>query len=256
MIELMKMALLDATLEITKDGFSVISASGVCRKFDDQGNLLSTVVVENPGWMQYFFLMGKEEIEQVRQWFEGVTPTTEAQKEFLEIVSEALGFIHYSYRISAIEPSMKENGCLFFEAGKPVEVRLSLKEWRDKCKGFAPVWNSRMASIHELYLWYAWRVLKGYWTLEYICDDSSDGANYFTSPNPSHKCEVSGSRMIGGFADGTGNSYKIASYGYGIAVCGGKYDDYGNVFPVADESCYIDSEAVFCGTAVIALRGC
>jgi len=255
MLERMKMEILDATLEITEKGFSVISASGVCRKFDDKGNLLKTYTIKNSSWLKDFFLMRKEEIEEVRQWFPNVTPATKKQKDFLEIVGEGLGFIDFDYRLSKLEPSMNEDGELFFESGNPVETGLSLGEWKRKCQEFAPEWNSRMASIHELYLWYAWRVVKGYWSLEYICDDSSDGANYFTSPNPSHKCEVSGNRVIGGFSDGTGNTYKIVSYGSGMAVCGGKFDDYGNVFPVADESCYIDSEVVFCGTGVIALRG-
>lgn len=249
------MEILDATLEITEKGFSVISASGMCRKFDDKGNLLKTYVVESPSWLKYFFFMSKEEIKAVRKWVTKVTPVTEAQKEFLEIVKEALGFIDYGYRISVIEPSMNEEGELFFEVGKPVETGLCLGDWKAKCKEFASEWNSRMASIHELYLWYAWRIVKGYWSLEYICDDSSEGANYFTSPNPSHKCEVSGSRVMGGFSDGTGNTYKIVSYGSGMAVCGGKFDDYGNVFPVADVNCYVDSEFIVCGTAVVALVG-
>ena len=46
MSERMKMEILDATLEITEKGFSVISASGMCRKFDDKGKNADKALLE------------------------------------------------------------------------------------------------------------------------------------------------------------------------------------------------------------------
>ena len=206
--------------------------------------------------MKYFFLMGKEERELVRLWLSGVASETEAQAEFLMFVKNALTTIDYDYRIATIEPSMDNSKRLFYKDGEKVERYLSGFEWEAKGKEFAPERGSDLANLYELFLWYAYRIAKGLWTLEYVCDDSSSAGNYWNSPDASHACEVSGKREVGGFADGVGNTYKLVAYNAGFAACGGYCSNNGYDYPVADVCCDNNPNSTFSnGSGVLVLRG-
>lgn len=154
----------------------------------------------------------------------------------MKTVRAALEHIDYDYRISAIEPSLDSEGKLFFNEGEKVAIGISDADWITKSKKFAPEWHSELANVYELFLWYAYRIAKGYWDLKYICDDSSSAGNYLNSPDSVHYLELSGMRKVGGFYDGTGNTYKIVNgrFDYNIhrfvaddfdfLMCGGAWD--------------------------------
>ncbi|MBP3284298.1 MAG: hypothetical protein J6M02_02230, partial [Clostridia bacterium] len=117
--------------------------------------------------------------------------------------------------------------------------------------------GSDLANLYELFLWYAYRIAKGLWTLEYVCDDSSSAGNYWNSPDASHGFEVSGRRKVGGFADGVGNTYKIVSHNEGFVACGGHFVCTG-VDSSAARVNYYDHPyyAYHCiGSGVLVLRG-
>ena len=206
--------------------------------------------------MKYFFLMGKEERELVRKWLSSVASETREQVIFLKDVENALAAIDYNYRIATIEPSLDNSGKLFYKNGEKVASLFSCNEWKIKGKEFAPEWGSDLATLYELFLWYAYRIAKGLWTLEYVCDDSSSAGNYSDSPDASHGFEVSGKRKVGGFADGVGNTYKIVAHNAGFAACGGDYHYNGNLCPVADVFCRnFPCGTNYYGSGVLVLRG-
>ena len=248
-----------ATLEITDDILVMVSNTGVRTFFNRNGYPIKTNVVpveSMPSYLKYFCLMGKEEREDVRQWLSDVASKTKKQADFLKIVGEALTAIDYNYRIVTIEPSWDDSQRLFYMNGEKVARGLSCREWKAKCKKFAPEWDSDLANLYELFLWYGYRIAKRLWTLEYVCDDSSSAGNYRNSPDASHDFEVSGKREVGGFADGVGNTYKIVAHKAGFAACGGNCNGDGRYYPVADVDCY---SSPYCtnndGSGVLVLRG-
>lgn len=218
-------------IEKTKSGIAVISAFGTRVEFDENYEMISKVkerMVDS-----YFFKMGEEERAAVAEWLSKTEAETENQTKFLQIIKAAKRYINYDYRISTIEPSIDEEGKLFFEKGQEIAIKNSIFEWQELGKSFAPERQSRLADMYELNLWYAYRIAKGYWTIQYVCDDSSAEGNYSNSPDATHNFELSGAREIGGFCDGTGNIRKVVSSYCGFVICGGFFLQEGNSFPVA-----------------------
>lgn len=210
-------------------GVIVTSAHGMVIEFDGEGEIKKISRAKKP---HTFFKMGENERDLVRRWIFLVKPKTPNQKAFLKYVSEALTVITYDYKISTIEASQK-NGKLYFEEGNGVARGINFELWEKMAKNYWPKKNSRMATLYELLLWYAYRVAKEYWTLEYVCDDSSLEGNYCDSPKPSHTFDLSGKREVGGFYDGTGNTKKLVTHGNVYAICGGDSTfSSGKAFPV------------------------
>lgn len=206
-----------------------------------------------PAWFNYFFFMGKDEIEVVKSWLASpVKAKTQNQRDFLFRVRTALHYINYEYYISTIEPSLDDNGFIMFKPGNEVATDFDFVEWELYAKAFyqglllsekvmTPSrdayygWKSELANIYELFLWYAWRIAKGYWTLEEVCDDSSALGNYLNSPKVTFDMQVSGEREVAGFRDGIGNTRKwVAALDKMHSwVCGGSIIDNGLLNPVA-----------------------
>lgn len=209
-------------------GVIVTSTHGLVIEFDGEGEFKKISRVKKP---HTFFKMGKEERDLVRRWLFLAKPKTPNQEFFLKYVSEAQKAITYDYKISTIEASQK-NGKIYFEEGKGVARGINSEIWAKMAKTYWPKKNSRMATLYELLLWYAYRVAKEYWTLEYVCDDSSLEGNYYDSPKTSHIFEVSGKREVGGFFDGAGNTKKLVTHENAFAICGGACGSFGKEFPV------------------------
>ena len=203
--------------------------------------------------LEHFFYMGESEQNLVRKWFVKANPETKAQEKFLDFVNEALMEIDYTYRISAIEPSIAPNGRLYFEKGKPIVSGLKLKTWSQKAKEYAPEFDSRLATLYELYLWYAYRIAKGYWTLQYVCDNSSAFGNYWNSLGALYKVANAGVTLVGGFYDGTGNSYKVVTHEEYYRMCGGDCFNTGDKHPVGRIVRGRNQEYVHCDTGVVVL---
>jgi len=241
-----------AKVEISADGFTVVSVSGVRTKFDLSGNLINQDTADKK---RYFFLMGKEEREAVKSWVTNVEGNNFEQMKFIQVVKDALNSVKYDYWISTIEPSMNKKGKLFFSPGKKVLRGISFVEWEKKGEEFLPERNSGLASLYELFLWYAWRIAKNLWSIEYVCDDSSSEGNYWNSICHAGHFEVSGNRRVGGFTDGIGNACKIVMREADFVMCGGYCNTVGFEYRVADiRKCEDPLNPTYIGTGVIVLR--
>lgn len=183
---------------------------------------------------KYFFKMGESERELVRKWRFLICGKTTLQDNFLKVVDEALAEVKYDYWISTIEPTFKDLK-IHFEVDSDVAKGIHSKLWKKKAKEYAPKNASRLATLEELALWYAYRIAKGFWSLEYVCDDSSSAGNYWDSPNSTHDFENTGVRETGGFADGIGNTFKLVTCKEGFALFGGYCGGFGGLAsPVAN----------------------
>ena len=241
-----------AKVEIAAEGFTVVSTTGVRTKFDLSGNLINQDSENNK---RHFCFIGKEERETVKLWVNSVKCNTLSQMKFVEAVKEAINSVKYDYWISTIEPSMNKKGKLFLAPGKKVLRGISYVEWEKKGEEFSPERNSGLASLKELFIWYALRVANNFWSLDYVCDDSSSEGNYWNSPYSAKQFEVSGSRKVGGFADGIGNTGKIVMSDTDFVICGGYCSNRGHLYPVADvNKCDEPMSISYTGTGVIVLR--
>lgn len=201
--------------------------------------LYATGKVKDVSELPYFFLIGEVERKKVAEWFNEVNFKVDddriSQRDFLERVKRALYIIDYDYYIATLEPSFDKFENIFYEEGNPVARGIVLTRWKEKASEFCfkNGWHSELAKLEEGDLFKAYRIAMGYWTIEYVCDDSSSKGNYWNSPNSARKLESSGSREVGGFKDGIGNTFEIYQAESGFALVGGNYNSTGTYFPVA-----------------------
>jgi hypothetical protein len=223
------------------------------------------LIDKNESISKYFICIGKSERRLVREWYSSLSDKLYEDDEiwelreridrFLEIVYEAILKIHYDFKISTIEPSITENKQLYFAEGEPVAVGIRISDWKHLAKLYAPEYGSKIANIYELFLWYAYRIVKGYISLECVCKDSSGLGNYIDALKATGNVEVSGAREVGGFCDGIGNTFKYVTCKEGNALVGGMNQVRGIDYPMSDFGYYIVDEYesnVF--TGVLTLR--
>lgn len=218
-------------VEVSNFCVKVHSTDGNCVIFNGEGKCLGEDRGSTPEWMRHFFLMGKAERAKVEEWYENVNPTTKAQRFFLERVKDALDAIDYDYKIATLEPSFDEDGDLCYVAGNKVAEGMDLLSWKKKAKGFYldSNWHSELATLMEGELFVAYRIAMGYWSIGYVCDNSSSAGNYGVA----RMLEYSGAREVGGFRDGTGNTRKVYCTKKGFAITGGDCFCSGFSWPVA-----------------------
>jgi len=186
----------------------------------------------------FFCKIGEAERKLIGKYLsEAQIPTIDigiAEENFLTKVQWALQCTEHDFWISIIECSIKEDKLVFERDADCTTFALSVNEWNVKAKEFAPEFNSRIAFEQELILFYAYRLAKGYWTLSYICTDSSGDGNYENAPRYSGKGDLSCAKKVGGFNDGVGNTRKIVMHTHAYAhVFGGTYRNLGWLKPVA-----------------------
>ena len=198
---------------------------------------------------KYFFKMGEEERQIVKKWYK------ENKKDFITFnrifffdqVGRALEEIDYDYWIATIEPSISDEK-LYYRKDSRVARGFDKSDWPGLARAFAPELGSRLATERELYIWYAYRIAKRYWKIEFVCD-YSDSGNYKNNIGASGRLERSGQREIGFFADGTGNTLKIVfstvcsskrskelvegEYTPALSAIGGYYEQEGDICPVS-----------------------
>jgi len=177
---------------------------------------------------KYFFKMGVEEQMMVRGWLGKNHARTEKQLKFIDIIANALSTISYEYAIATIEPSFDSNGEIDFCEGEPVAVGLSNIQWEKAAAKYAPEYKSDLATQEELLLWYAYRIAKGYWSLEYICDEPT-----WIYGNDLDFASPSADKEIGGFKDGVGNTHKIVKSDSGYVICGENYEQQDPIYAAA-----------------------
>lgn len=155
--------------------------------------------------------------EQSDEPFSSIDPKErkERKQEFLDLVREALKVVQYNYYIATIEPSII-NGRLAYIEGNNVATGFSWDKCIELAYSYEPKKKSRIATDYELILWYAWRIIKGYWTLDCVVNGSSEIKMV--------SCEVAKSGTIkhGGFADGQGNTYKLVTQKDQLVVYGSR----------------------------------
>lgn len=178
----------------------------------------------------YFFKMGVQEYRKVKEWYVveiEKEEKTAAQEEFLNIIKMALRVINYDYEIATIEPSDGKGGLYYRPSEEIVGDKQTwyYRTWRDKAKRFAPEYHSRLANLYELFLWYAYRIAMNYWTIEEVCDDSSEMGNYLCAKWATGMVETSCQRECGGFLDGIGNTYRLVTLEDGFCSVGGSAYD-------------------------------
>lgn len=244
-------------IEFTENGVKVISTDGELIRFDCTGRLLrKEVFCKAESFMEYFDFMGSEEQRIAKEWAETAEGETNEQDKFIELTKEAGSKIKEDYYIANIEPSIDKTGKIYYKKGEVVALGLSCNQWKERAHDFAPECESELATVYQLVLWYAYRIAKGCWTIEYVCDDSSIAGNYWNSPNAAHNVEVSGAREVGGARDGVGNTCKVVTDGdAGFGLFGGNYSFDGGEYPVADVS-FIDGTdfTYYNGSGVVVLN--
>lgn len=216
-------------IEFTDSGVSIISSTGRRHEFDNSGNKASG------NFIPHFDFMGMKEQEIVRMWVYRKKGRTKRQRDFLSDVRIATAMVTDEYYIANLEPSIDSDGRIYYKKGHKVCHNLCGCEWKKKAMEFAPEWKSDLATKQQLLLWYAYRIAMGFWTLSYVCDNSSSAGNYSNSPDNAGCFEVSGAREVGGARDGVGNTIKIVDCGdFGYGVFGGFFACEGKRRPVAD----------------------
>jgi len=203
---------------------------------------------------QHFTKISEQDREKVRKWLETEKDSknhTKREKEFLEILREAIPVIDYEYWVANIEPHVR-NGKIFYSAGERIVIGVYGNQWIEMATDYAPERGSRIANLYELFIWYALRIVNGFWTLDYVANDSSTAGNYWNAPRAFKTLERTGVRKCGGYCDGQGNTYKIVTHEDGIAYVGGDYYYKGSNFPVANVDCKVD-ERHRCSVGVVVL---
>ena len=218
-------------LEDNENGFILTAANGTRLRLDRNGELIEKIDYEP--WRKYFFKMTLDELLMVACWCKEFEPKTEKQEEFKNMVKKAMHKVNYQYEIAIIEPVTDIRGNIDFEEGVDVYGCPRAVYWIQKAKEFAPKYNSGIATLEELYLFYAYRIAMRYWTIEYVCDDSSSDGNYDDSPISSKKKDKAGENIVGGFMDGIGNTRKLVIKDEVPTLVGGAYGYSGKKYPVA-----------------------
>lgn len=233
--------------EATDKGFSLIAKTGEVTNFDKEGRIIKSEKVDlmeiakNNG---YFFHMGAYEREVVSNWLDSVTSDVITRREFIWNVKEAFDYISYDYNISAVEPSIV-GGRLEFNEGKNVLRGITVAEWEELAKNYNPEKSSRLADIHELLLWYAYRVAIGAWDIAYVCDTKSFYEEELEMALALSQIQKTGAKIVGGFADGTDNTSKIVRWdGNSHCYLGGRYKGHGGIIsPAQKAASYVDNNS-------------
>ena len=210
---------------------------------------------EDVKFFDTFFLMGLPEREKVAEWLELACAETEAQEDFLRRVTDALEVVDYDYYIATLEPSF-HNGEIVYSKGELVATGLTGREWVKKAQEYfsSNSWKSSLATLHEGDLFKAYRVAMGYWSLEYICDDSSAEGNYLKVDRLHHDMAATGEFIVGGFADGVGNSFEVYRDKGGIALVGGAYMNLGFLNPVTRAFRFYPDAKIEHGRGVLVIK--
>lgn len=214
---------------------------------------LKEIVLPNKEISDAFFEISYSERKMVREWFTKQNPKTEREKKFLKILSKAMDTVKYDYEIATMEPTVF-GGKIEYIEGRDVAVGYSANQWKQMAKEYLPEKGSRLATLYELFIWYAWRIVQGYWTLNFATNDSSYFADCTGVPNTTSTIERAGKRTFAGFRDGQGNTYKLVTYKDRLVGVGGCFNCDINFYPASYILCNFDPNDVHyngCGVLVL-----
>lgn len=116
--------------------------------------------------------MGAEERKVIKRWLYKAKPETKNQETFLRRVQIALDEVQYDFFISNIEPSLNENGDIFFKEGTKIITDINCHEWKACAERFYKdsEWHSELADLREGDLLKAYKIATGYWSLYNISE--------------------------------------------------------------------------------------
>ena len=239
--------------EFLEAGVLLTFVSGEQKLFDCNGDLIWEQDGE-PESFNHFFFMGSAERSSIISWINSISfqQVVDSNKlDFLWKVLHALEEIDYDYSIATLEPYDEYDIC--YEEGQKIsETKFSPYEWRDMAKNFAPELESDLATIDELYLWYAYRIAEGLWSIEEITNPEYFKREENRDVLPFKK-EVSGAREYGGFYDGIGNTMKVVRGKNNFLCVGPTYKDNTKI-PIVSSCITTAWERVKDATGVVVLR--
>ena len=163
--------------------------------------------------------------------------------EFRNLLRMAIKKEVRDFYIPVMDPSVDEEGKIFYEAGNKPAIGYSYSWWERKAKEFCPEHRSRLGTKYERMLFLGILITK---LVESGCDlidawkcifvDSSKLGHYSTSKYATHYyLETTGSRRVCDFYD-LGNTYKILAKDEDTSnywLAGGSYNDFGYHFPIS-----------------------
>ena len=168
-------------------------------------------------------------------------PVTEAQKMLRNLIIFAIISGISDFRAQVMDPSIDENGEIYYKSGMKPATALSANCWKIKAGWFMPEKESRLGNIIERAAFlgllienlvneqnyhkaFAWRA---------VCDQSKELGNYIDSQNSEKILECTGKRKIGQWYD-LGNTQKIVhSDMLGFFLFGGCGLVYGKSQPLS-----------------------
>lgn len=197
--------------------------------------------------IEYFVAITQNERNEVAKWLESKEGEGEKDERLVAFLKEALSRVTYDYWLPTMEPSVQDGKICYVE-GAEVTKGILPEDWDELCKRYAPERGSRIANLYELFIWYAWRIAKGYWSYSEAILNSTGVGNY---PKPKsqyelsdlrkyapHMIEAAGKRKTGGFYDGQGNTCKIVTHKGKYKAIGGCYKASGEKCPIVHVTSY------------------
>ena len=186
---------------------------------------------------EFFTKITAEDREKVKEWVTKQKGKTDRDTAFLKRVAEAIQKINYDYWIANLEPSV-EGRKIYYAENHDVGTGFSCNQWETMAEKYNPERGSRLCNLHELFIWYALRIVNSLWTLDYVANNSSSAGNYLNAPKSSECRDKTGAKECGGYRDGQGNTYKIVTSEGSYALVGGHFNFDGDYYPVADVGYY------------------
>lgn len=170
-------------------------------------------------------------------------PESEKQREFKERLIKAIKSGLSDFRAQRMDPSIDENGEIYYRVGKKPAVGIIAYDWEEKSKIFLPEKDSRIGTIKErdaflgllikcLVKEYGYTVTDAW---RAVCDQSNNLGHYWDSENSKHDFEATGSRQVGDWYD-LGNTYKVIidDEKRSILFAGGSCCDGGSYYTLTD----------------------
>lgn len=221
-------------IEVLENGIVVISNSGNQVYFDENFEKIREIKAPKvPEFFKKFYYIDEKMRVFVREWYKIQKAESLAQRNFLDIVGEAIEQVNYNYAIATIEPSLDESGSISYQANREVFTEYNCYQWDAYTRLFALDYGSRLGTVNELFIWYALRIAAEAWTIDEVCDKPISNMRV-----EAEEINKAGTIKYGEFFDGVTNTAKIVFDSQGnFILCGGS---------AFDESTYKHSIAHVC----------
>ena len=194
---------------------------------------ISTVAKPNETNVEELFHLVEASKLSINDDFLKREPKTKTEAQFMKRIIAAINFGVKDFSAQAMDPSVDENGRIYFRKGSKPGVGKSAKWWLENAPKYRA--NCRPGTPFERDAFLATLIKRGLATWEQVCNHSEEIGHYWDSKDAKHDFELTGSRPVGEFYD-LGNAYKIT---YDEKACvfwhgGGCYGNHGYGSPLSD----------------------